>query len=258
MGRALFAWPSLEKSTGAASVTVSAVDSTYPATNLLNADPAYVAKANSTTATFQFYFGSAVTPVLVGAINHNWHTASLVTFGNSVMGVINSIPIPSRTEDGQCEHPYRTISGASVANSMFFVSVFAASSPVALGNFPMVSSYAAVPMKWNGGDGVEFTHEHLITTPGETFYGSELIYDKGVRRRGLSGLSPREDGRSLLHAAFVAAKGRNVPFLLVPDSDKTTCLWVKWDSTTFRFLRAGTNVTRTDVSVREMSTGLPL
>lgn len=257
MGRALFGWASHNKALGATSVTVSAVNSTYPASNLLIADPAQPAKANSTTATFQFYFGSAITPALFAAINHNWHTASLVTFGNSVMGVISSIPVPARTLDGQCENPVRSISGASLANSMFFVSVFAASSPVAIGNVVICDSYARIPFKWQGGEGVDFTHEHLTRTL-RTEYGSELIYDMGVRQRGLSGYSPREDGRSLVHAAFVASKGRNVPFLVVPDDDRNSALWVRFDNGTFRFRRAGTNVTRTDIAVTEVAMGLPL
>ncbi len=257
MGRALFAFAGNDATRSAASVTVSASNSLYPATNLLDTEPQNPSIATSTTATWVFYMGAAVTPVMVAGINYNWNNASAVTFGNS-MGFVTSLTNNARELDGHCPNTWKTLSGANRTSSIFFLTVTGANTFAAVGAFPICTSYAAVPMAWGNGNGPDFSVDYPDVEI-ETFSKAFLQYSKGIRQRTLRGTAIREDGRSILHSAAMSAHGRTRPMLVIANEDDvTSAAWMRFAHTVFRYQRTGTNVSRADADLIELCNGLPL
>ncbi len=257
MGRARLAFARNDIAQSAASIAMSSYNSAYPPTNLQDYDPATVSKAGATTATWTYYFASAYTPVLVAGINYNWNGASAITFGNS-MGFVTSLTNNPRTLGGFCDDTWKELTGSNRTSSIFFLTVTAANTIPALGHLAICNSFSYLPIQWGDGNGPDFGLEYLDTEVGRTFYGTLLLYPKGVRPRTFTGDAFRDSSRSILQLAAESAMGRRYPFVLIPDDDVPSAQWVRFANTNFRFKRTGTNVSRTTFSVEELAPGLPL
>ena len=257
MGRARITFAGNDFGPLASSIALSSYNSTYPPTYLQDYDPATPSKANSTTATWTFYLSSAVTPVLFAAFNYNWNAATSVSFGNS-MGFVTAITNNPRTLGGFCDDTWKELTGSNRTSSIFFLTVTAANTIPAVGHVAICNSFSYLPVQWGDGNGPDFGLDYLDTEVGRTFYGTLLLYPKGVRPRSFSGDAFKDSSRSILQLAAESAQGRRYPFVLVPDDDTTSAQWVRFGSTQFRFKRTGVNASRTTFSVEELAPGPPL
>lgn len=258
MGRAILAFATNNKAPEAVSVTVNAANSTYPPQSLIGYDATMPSKASSTTATWTFYFSGNVTPVLVSVHNYNWNNASAITFGNSA-GFVTSLTNNSRSLGGFCEDTWKELTGASRTDDVWFLTVTGANTFPAVGKVAICTSFSYLPVVWGDGSGPDFGLDYMDSEVGDTFYGTRLLYTKGVRPRTYSGEAVgREASRSILQLAVESAQGRRYPFVLIPDSDVVASQWVKFAETKFRFRRTGTNTTAITFDVAEESPGPPL
>lgn len=255
MGRAYLAFAGNNQAPLASSVTINAANSSYPPQSLIGYDSAMPSKASSTTATWTFWFGANITPVMVAAINYNWNSATAVTFGNSA-GFVTSLTNNTRTLGGYCEDTWKELTGANRTDDVWFLTVTGANTFPAVGKLAICTSFSQLNVQWGEGGGPEFGLDHLDIEVGDTFYGSKLRYHKGVRPRTFEGEAFRDEARSILQLAAESANGRRYPFLLVTDSDDPkSAQWVRFANTKFRYQRTMVNVSQTKFEVEEVAPG---
>jgi hypothetical protein len=252
MGRALIAFARNNQMPSAASVTVTSANSSYPPQSLIGYDSAMPSKASSTTATWTFYMSGNITPVLVSVHNYNWNNASAITFGNSA-GFVTSLTNNTRTLGGFADDTWKELTGSNRTDDVWFLTVTGANTYPAVGKIAICTSFSRLPVVWGDGAGPDFGLDFKDTEVGDTFYGTKLLYTKGIRQRTYSGEAvEREEARSILHLAAESAQGRRYPFLLITDeSDVTSAQWVRFANTTFRYRRTATNMASTSFDVEE-------
>ena len=128
----------------------------------------------------------------------------------------------------------------------------------AIGAVPICTSFSRVALRWGSGTGVETGLDYPDLEVGRTFYQTLLLYNRAVRQRTLRGTAIRDDARSILQLNAASAQGRIYPFVVVPDEDVNSALWVRWSDTTFRYLRSASTVSTTEVVLEELVNGLTL
>lgn len=245
MAKAYVASPALDLIT-AASLSATNENAAYPATNLQDYDPANVFKATSTATTITVTHVSAAR-YAIAFINHNLAGATVTA------GAV-SVTIPARTADGQCVNAFGVLNlGTSTTTSIV---ITGASANVQIGRIVLVSALQDLNWVW-GSDAVTLSSDWPIEEI-VTFSRSSTIYDKGIRMRRASGRCTREADRTTWVALAQAAKGRNIPFLFIPDLDVNDCWYVRLTDSSLTNVKRYRNASDTSMELSEVSMGLPL
>ena len=229
--------------------TATNENASYPATNLYDLDPQDPFKATTTATTISATHASLARKV-IGVINPSVLAgASTFTAG----GV--AVTCPARTADGQAVNPFKVLDlGASTTTPIV---ISGASVTVQIGEIVLGSALTDVNWVWGAAGSVGIDYD-WPTRELTTFYDTHLIYDKGIRIRTASGKLKRETDRLTWLAIAQAAKGRNIPFLFIPDIDVNDCWYVRLAETSLRGLRQMQNVSDVTITLEEMSNGLVL
>jgi hypothetical protein len=228
-------------STGTVSATNENAD--YPDTNLQNYDPADPFKATSTSTTITVTHANA-TRKAVAFINHNLAGATVTVGGVSVT-------IPSRTLDGQCVNAWKLLDLSASTSTSIVIS--GASANVQIGRICLVSSYADLTWLY----GLETYRRHPVNSI-RTFGETENIYDKGLSIWGARGMVNRDTSRSGIESLWAAAKGRVIPWLLIPDTAVNEAHYVRFATDLQTYRRINPNATEMPIEVEAASMGLPL
>lgn len=233
-------------------VSMTNVNSLYPATNLQTIDPQQVAKATGTSSTITFIHGTAQRPVGLSIHNHKLAGATVTFAGQSVT-------IPARTSDGQCTNAWLDLRAVSIPNTTQHQLVISgASSGFGIGRVCIPTTLTLLNYQVGSGD-VEWDVEWPSTRE-QGYYGANLIYDRGVRLREVKGKTRRGTDQALLYAVMQASKGQYSPFLFVPEATANDA----WFATagkpnlTWQQRTSAGKVMETEFIIREVSMGLPL
>ena len=248
MGKAYVVSPA-HAITYTASATNESADPLYSDSMLFDLDPQSPFFATTTATTITLSHSSAARKV-IGIINPSV-LAGASTFTAGGVAVV----CPARTADGQAVNPFKVLDlGAGTSTS---VVISGAPDTVKIGEIVLGSALTDVNWEWGGGMNVGIDYD-WPTRELTTFYDKHLIYDKGIRVREASGKLKREADRLTWLAIAQAAKGRNIPFLFIPDIDVNECWYVRLAETSLRALRIMTNASDVVVTLEEVSNGLVL
>jgi hypothetical protein len=242
----------------APTLSMTNADSTFPAANGTDLDPATVLKATTTSTVITLTHSGSVTAVGFAIINHNLVGAT-VTLANGG-GYSQAITIPARSSDGQCVNAWRDMrADANTAATVWTLTITGASANVAIGELVMVTALRRVTwLTIVGGTEASFRW-HWPKRIHRTFYGSRLVYDTGVRMRAASGESLTEADRALFLALAQSAKGASYGFLFIPDSSVNDAWFVVIpDMSEIVSGFQSATISRVQFAIEEVSSGLPL
>ena len=248
MGKAYAALPSVDLITSA-SVSATNADSAYPDDNLGTYDPSVPFKSTTTATTITVTHSSAARKA-VAFIN----TSVLVGTTTFTVGGVTVTPV-ARTADGQSVGCFKVLDLTAATSTSIVMS--GAPAMIQIGRICLVSALIEVNWVW-GGSGSVGDDSEWPTNEITTFGGSTLIYDKGYRVRRASGKLIRESDRATWLGLAQAAKGRNIPFLFIPDIDVNDAWYVRLSDSSIRGLKRFRNVSDVTIELEEVSSGLPL
>lgn len=237
------------------SVTSGTADALYPVANLGNRNPAKPFKATGTSVTVRATFGAA--QVLVGAafVNHNLEGAGVTVTSGS--GLSQPVTIGAN-QGGQCTNAAINFETALLAQrtSTTFDAVITGGllGPIAIGEILLLTAWRDLLWLW----GLQIKPKRGIVQPGETFGGSLLQYDKGVRIREVSGKLEAASEEAAMIALEAEAKGSILPWLLWPNVATNEILYVKFARDTFATSPQSIGFTDTTLQLIEVSSGSPL
>jgi hypothetical protein len=218
-------------------------DADYPIENAQDYNPANPFKATTTSTTITVTHSSSARKA-VAFINHNLVGATVTVGGVSVT-------IPSRTLDGQCVNAWKLLDlGAGTSTSIV---ISGASANVQIGRICLVSALTDMPWLY----GLEMYRRHPVSAI-RTFGESEHVYDKGLSIWGARGLVNREASRSAIEGLWASAKGRNIPWLIIPDQAVNEAHYVRFVADAQNYRRVIPNATEMPIEVEEVSMGLVL
>jgi hypothetical protein len=218
-------------------------DADYPIENAQDYNPANPFKATTTSTTITVTHSSSARKA-VAFINHNLVGATVTVGGVSVT-------IPSRTLDGQCVNAWKLLDlGAGTSTSIV---ITGASANVQIGRICLVSALTDMPWLY----GLEMYRRHPVSAI-RTFGESEHVYDKGLSIWGARGLVNREASRSAIEGLWASAKGRNIPWLIIPDQAVNEAHYVRFVADAQNYRRVIPNATEMPIEVEEVSMGLVL
>jgi hypothetical protein len=128
-----------------------------------------------------------------------------------------------------------------------------ASANVQIGRICLVSALTDMPWLY----GLEMYRRHPVSAI-RTFGESEHVYDKGLSIWGARGLVNREASRSAIEGLWASAKGRNIPWLIIPDQAVNEAHYVRFVADAQNYRRVIPNATEMPIEVEEVSMGLVL
>jgi hypothetical protein len=212
-----------------ATLSATNEDSDYPVERLQVDDqdsPVFPFKSTTTgtVITIALPTGSG-TPDGIAIIHHNLAGAP-VTLANGV-GFSEVIAIPPRTRSGLQPNVWFDMREMPNRNAdEWTLTITGNSVNVAIGRIVLVGqdALAHAPFLVK----TPTVRPERLTTRLRTTFGHELVYDKGVRQRAMSGRTITDDHRVILENAWEAAAGTVTPFLLVPQHDENDAWWVRF------------------------------
>lgn len=244
-------------------VTASAEDSAYPASNLVDVNPAKPAKLTTGSGWFVLDFGTDVTIVAAALIYHNIDNGVAVTLQwNSADDWASpageqDFTIPGRLEDEWTVSPWIALDTQPTARywRLLIGGSPGSTDPVAVGRLILLSNLRdlVTDVRW----GVEEIEEHgLIELPTEL--GVETIYALGGKRRRFQGELRLDDSTAATFISLVrSAQGRVLSWLLIPDVNVNDAWCVRFDQPNWDRTRETINYNIFPFRVQELSRGLP-
>lgn len=252
---------------GAVTPVATTEDTAYPATNLVDLNPAKPAKLTGTTGNWVWDFGSARRVDLVALIHHNL-TAGLevriqanATDSWGAPTFNQQITIPTYREDGYPVNPWldlTTLSAYSASGFRFWrlVVVGTNGAVIAIGEVWMGSSIRRLSpnIDW----GASFSEERKLVEH-RTDYGVSSIYDLGVTVRRLKGnLDTTDAQRELVRAWWRSTRGRVRAHLLIPNGDVNDAWLVRFGATQQDVTEANIDRNTFPLDFEEVGRGLTL
>lgn len=235
------------------SLTSGTANALYPVTNLVNRDPAKPFKATGTSCTIRFTWSGDRVLVGIAIINHNLGGLTL-TLTNAA-GLNQSVPIAANGADLLCVNAPFDFSGLAAGvrtDDIWDLAISGAATPVAIGEIQMLT--ALRDPRWNWG--LKFEPERLIVSPGKTWGGARLKYDKRILLRKGMALVEYQSEEAMFRLLEQQAKGSYHNWLLIPDRDVNDCALVELVAFSWQPISQGqTNI---PINVIEVSSGPPL
>lgn len=237
-----------------ATFSMTSEDPAYPAINGNNRNPIDPLKATATSTVITMTFPSNITLDGILIANHNL-VGSAATLSNLAgTPYSQALTIPARTADGQCTNIWRdTRTDSNRTDEVWKLTITGASANVAIGEIALVTSLVELPWR----PGARFGEDHpdfAITTEMESI----LRYDSGIRIRWARGPLVLDTDRAVIYALWQALKGRNVPFVFVPDLAVNDGWYVHMERPTIEWARTAPGLSPHEFGVRELSMGLVL
>ena len=232
----LTGWPSENVAGAYSSLTATTEDSTYPATNLHDHNPAKPAKLTGSSGTFVWDFGTATRIDWATFGPHNLAGGSALLQGNATNSwggpsFTHTFTIPANFADRQSRHPWMDLTGLSGYTTGGYrywrLSVATTSAPVAIGEVWLAGQKRLVTnLKMGATDRrMRPLVEH------RTDYGIATLYGLGVLLRALEGIWFNTDAKAAdLLDLWFDANGREAMFPVVADQSGTEALFVRFSS----------------------------
>jgi hypothetical protein len=257
-----YALPSDDYAGLSSSVSASAEDPEYPAGNLvalantghLNL-PSRPAKLVSSSGSWTVSFDAPVTVEAAALIYHDLDAGLDVTINGE------PIIIPPHIEGGIANVTPETVNAwvefdTPLTASSFTLSINEANSlDVVVGRLLLIGTLRQLEtdVRWGEEEMEDFG---LIEHPTEL--GVETMYDLPGRRRAFAGeLKVRDSEAPSLISLARSARGRILPWLLIPDEDINDAWLVRFEESRWSRTRETINFNSFPFRVRELSRGLP-
>lgn len=256
-------------------VTASAENANYPASNLVNLDVSWPAKLTTTSGSWVIDLGATKTVKAIGLLNHNFdagldvkvqgHSADLWTDPDYSEDV--TVPTDEDAGDGLefSVNPWIDLSGldgegAPVAWSCRYIRVLineANSANVALGECVVLTALRTLDI--DPAPGLEESEEYPDIVHRSSF-GAPTVYSIGAKWKVWDGAMPGTvaDDHWLIARQ---ARGRVRPWFFVPDRAVNSCYLVAFDWSGPRFVtrKMGEGYHQVPAfRLRECSRGVPL
>lgn len=264
MASLLYAHPSDNLTSSAATITASTEASGYGVANLYDGNPAKPWKATTTTGTVSFDFGAAVNIDLVALIHHNL-TAGLevrIQADNasdfSSLDLNQTITIPAYEADDFPVNPWIDLSALSNSWRYWRLNVVGTNSAnVAIGELWMVGTKRTL------------TAGHLLYGLQESFekpiiehvtdYKVSTIYNLGAKVWSMSGeILTTNAGLTSLRTWWDDCHGRALGTLIIPDDTVNVARLARWADFRRADQRSFYDGNRVRVAWSEISRGLVL
>lgn len=247
-------------------VTASAEDPDYPASNLTDPNPANPAKLTTNDGWWVFDMGMAVDVAAVALIYHNfdpglsvvleWNTTD--SWGSPAGS--QAITVPAWTEeplDGSIS-PWAELAGSP--SYQFWRLIIGEGSPnnsypLFIGNVLLVGALRQIDtdVRW----GVEEREEFGVLDQ-ETELGVEYVEPLGGKRRRFNGeLGYRDYEAAEFISLARSATGRVSRWLLIPDETVNDAWYVRFEESAWSRTRTDPNFNTFPFAVRECSRGIP-
>lgn len=240
-----------------ATVTASSPVTGYEASYLVSATPSRPAQLGATTGYFDLVLPSPQTIVAAALLYHNLDgglTEVDLMFGAGSPSDIETFIIPTHHEDGWPVSPWLEFAAPITADTIRLNFGTANSLNIQVGRLMLLTSLRDL-----GHDvryGVEELEEHGIIAQ-ETVLGVETVYDLGGKRRSFSGEFGLIDSEANeLLTLHRSARGRILPWLLIPDENVNDAWIVRFEGPSSR-TRDNPNHNVFPFRVRELSRGMP-
>lgn len=271
MSQFIYAWPD-DNVAPLATVTPSAVDSSYPGTNLTDSDTGIPSKLTTTTGSFLIDHGSAVRVDLVAIFQHNLDAglanAAVMRNASNAWGSPSMnvpITIPAYRADGYPVSPWvdlRSKTGYNGATGYRYTLLnfgTANSHLISIGELVLIGTYRQLPfgIRWGS------TRRSRRGTVSYKTDGGNIGYDLGVRVRGLSVTIDIKDAPgSLTNQTAIenwldSLKGDLRPCLIVPDDTVNDAWLVKNTTPEYEFTRESTLKQLFQLKFEEAGRGVP-
>lgn len=222
-----------------ATVTVNTgtEDTSYPAANIKDRNPAKPAKLTTTTGSWVFAFGLAQRVDIVSIIMHNITAGLEVRIqGNATNSwgapTFNQvITIPAYRDDGFPVNPFLDLTGLSGYTTSGFlfwrvVVVGVNAAAIAIGDVWLGKLKRTLSPNINWGENQK---EDRKLIEHSTDHGVDTIYDLGVTRRSIQGETDTTDAtRDAIRTWWRDARGRAQAFLIIPDPAVNDAWLVRW------------------------------
>ena len=206
-------------------VSMTTEDPEYPATHLLDPDPANLTKstANDTDITIEALdlTGApvAVDVVAVAIFNTN---ADVALFDGTV-----PLYLPPVDAEGQRQHGWFNVAGARPTQSSYTIHLqrggAGSSDIVWVGRIALVTALRPLNLRY----GLKVGRNRPGTVQITTRLGTVLTSPSGIRTRWAEGEVGLLEDQALLDALEANAQGIQLPFLFVPDEEQNSAWWVR-------------------------------
>jgi hypothetical protein len=247
-------------------VQTGTVDPEYPASNLVDSNPAKPAKILETSGAWKFAFAGAQRVDFLAIPHHNLTAGLQVRIqGNATDAwgapTFNAlITIPTWRDDGWPVGPWLDLTaqaGYSAGGFQYWrlTVVGANAAPVALGEVWLGSAIRTLSpnISWGAREG----EQHKITEQ-ETDFGVTLSYDFGLLRRTLVGeVDATDAAKDAVRAWWRSTNGRARPTIIVPEGTVNEALMVRWAEPKIEVTREVLNRNTIPLAFQEVSRGLP-
>ncbi len=267
MSNALYSRPS-DNVAANATITASAADAAYPATNIADLNPAKPAKLSTTSGNWKFAFGAVQRVDIVAIIHHNLTAGLEVRIQSSavsdfsVLQVNELITIPAYHEDAFPVCPFldltdKTNYSASGHQYWRVLIVGVNAAPVAIGEVLLITTKRTLSENISWGDVQE--EEHPVVEH-RTDHGVSTIVGLGTKWRTVSGeIDATDAGAAALLSLKRDARGRAKSFLFVLDPSVNDAWMARLVNP--KLPRQSVAVNRSlvqSLAIEEISRGLPL
>lgn len=246
------------------SVDTGTEDAAYPATNLVDLNPAKPAKLTTTTGSFVFAFPAPVNVDLVALIHHNLDEGLEVRIQGNAANVWGAptldelIVIPPYRSDGFPINPFTDLTGIVGRTFEFWrLEIVGVNSvPVQIGEVWLGATkrQLTVNIRWNY---EENDDQPLIEHV--TDFRVKTVYSYGVSiRRLVAQVTTTDGGAAQLYDWWRACRGRANPMLIAIDADVNDCMMARFNMSYLKSNREFVDYNPIDLDMIEVSRGLVL
>jgi hypothetical protein len=249
----LFSYPGDEITTG---ISMTNEDGGYPATNAIDDSPVTGGVSrplmSTTTSTTITLTGPSSVAQGVFLVNLSDMAGATVTWSG---GGASSVPItiPARDPDGHGNNAWLDLRPYTSAATSWTLTITGAPTNVAIGRIFLTSGLRDL--------GVVTNPKFRAIRPDvvlKTIGGKNFVYDKGIRNRSAELTVRQATELAKLRTLWYSAKGRSLPWPLVPWDDRNDALWVTFSEAEHVWAEPeGTEVAESTVKVEQWM-GLPL
>jgi len=251
---------------GTATVSASAEDGEYPASNLVAPTntghlnlPSRPAKLTTTSGYWDLIFPDPIAVVGAALIYHNFDEGLDVTLeagAGSPLSFSQDLIIPAPMENGWTISPWVLFPGGVETHDIWRLSVNAANSqPAQVGRLLLLGALRDLEndVRWGV---VEEEEQGQIEHATEA--GVETLYELFGPRRAFSGeLALQHAEASALITLYRTARNRILPWLLIPDEDVNDAWFVRFQEPRWSRTREMIQHNIFPFRVQELSRGLP-
>lgn len=248
--------------------TGGAAPTGYEATNLVDDNPAKVAKISATTGAWLFDFGSAQRVDLIALIHHDFDAGADVKIqGNAsnswgTPSFEASLTIPTWIAAGTTRrwpvNPYLDLTGQSGYSASGFrywrLVITSNSQNLELGQVWMSPTIRQFVRNHRWDYGVE---RQRLLTENQTAFGVSTAYTRLTDRyRQSFVINATNADATDLRAQWADVDGRTYPWLWVPDPTVNACYLVRWASDSIQETHTFVNYRTFELAVEEVARGL--